>query len=229
MSAKLSSLEFARALPDTVYEQLVDLLTWGELPPNSSLSIDGLAAQLGVSPTPIREALARLEATGLVKRQARRGYRVAAPMSHQQMRELVDARRVLEVGAIERAMKNPEDLLFDLEDSYRRHQKTANRLLHLKANDSMQSAYRQYFKDDWSFHEAVLDHCGNRYIVQAVNSLSFRVHRMRQTIGSGIPDAEFALAEHSAILEAVRNRDTDAAIEAMKNHLDKLEQRVSVS
>ena len=71
-------------LPDNVYELLVQELSWGDLAPGSPLSIDGLSRQLGVSPTPVREALARLEATGMVTREARRGYRVAPPMSDEE-------------------------------------------------------------------------------------------------------------------------------------------------
>lgn len=226
MSEKIISLEMARALPDTVYERLLDLLTWGEFPPDSSLPIDGLAAQLGVSPTPVREALARLEATGLVKRKARCGYRVAAPMSQAQMRELVDARMVLEVGAVERAMRNPDELLPDLEEAFERHKRSADRILHLSKSDNEREAMRQYFADDWSFHEVMLSHCGNRYIVHAVDSLSFRVHRMRQTVGSGVSDASDALAEHQKILEAARTKNPAAAATAMKMHLQKLYQRV---
>lgn len=227
MSEKFASLKTAGGLPDTVYDQLLDLLTWGNLPPDSGLSIDGLAAQLEVSPTPVREALARLEATGLVQRKARRGYRVAKPMSQAQMRELVDARLVLEMGTIARAMQHRNELLPDLEAAFKRHQKGAQRILNMTAEDNQQEAVRDYFADDWSFHEAILNHCGNRYLVHAVNSLSFRVHRMRQAIGSGVSDAEYALAEHLEILEAVRRGDTAGAVAAMERHLDKLDIRVA--
>lgn len=57
MNEKIMSLEVSRALPDTVYDRLLDLLTWGELSPGSSLPIDGLAAQLGVSPLPCARRL----------------------------------------------------------------------------------------------------------------------------------------------------------------------------
>ena len=226
MNEKIMSLEVSRALPDTVYDRLLDLLTWGELSPESSLPIDGLAAQLGVSPTPVREALARLEATGLVKRKARCGYRVAAPMSQAQMRELVDARLVLEVGAVERAMLNFDELLPDLENAFERHKQSANRILNLSQSDNEREAIRQYFADDWLFHEVILNHCGNRYIVHAVESLSFRVHRMRQTIGSGVSDAADALLEHKKILEAARTKNPAAAASAMTMHLQKLCHRV---
>ncbi|WOP19097.1 GntR family transcriptional regulator [Raineyella sp. LH-20] len=216
----------AKALPDDVYDALLDMLTWGALEPGAPLSIDGLAQSLGVSPTPVREALARLEPTGLVRRTVRRGYRVSPPMSREQMYELADARLVLETGAIERAMRNVEALLPDLEEAYARHERSARDLLdpdRQPAHDDV----RRYFEDDWSFHEAILKHCGNRYIAQAVDALSFRVHRMRQTVGIGVSDAGDAVPEHFAILEAVRAHDVAGAVEQMRIHLTNLEARVS--
>lgn len=216
----------AKSLPDGVYEALIDMLTWGELEPGASLSIDGLAQSLGISPTPVREALARLEATGLVRRAARRGYRVSPLMSQEQMIELADARLVLETGAMERAMRHTEELLPALEKAFRRHKDSANRILAPEYSGDHQ-ALRQYFEDDWSFHEAVLEHCGNRYIAQAVNSLSFRVHRMRQTIGAGNTDAAAAVFEHRSILDAVRRGDAGSAVAEMRVHLSNLEIRVA--
>lgn len=216
----------AKTLPDDVYDALVDMLTWGTLKPGASLSIDGLAQSLGVSPTPVREALARLESTGLVRRAARRGYRVAPLMSQAQMSELADARLVLETGAMERAMHHVEELLPDLEKAFRNHERSAGKLLK-PGNEETHQYLRQYFEDDWSFHEAILQHCGNRYIAQAVDSLSFRVHRMRQTIGAGSTDAAVAVSEHRAILEAVRRHDAAAAVEQVRIHLSNLETRVA--
>lgn len=63
------------ALADQVYDRLIADLVDGRLEPDSSISIDGLARTLGVSQTPIREALGRLEATGLVTRLPFKGYR----------------------------------------------------------------------------------------------------------------------------------------------------------
>lgn len=204
---------------------LLDMLSWGRFEPDAPLSIDGLAHQMGVSPTPVREALARLESTGLVRRTARRGYRVAPPMSHEQMVELVDARLVLETGAVERAMRRLETLRPALESAFIAHRDAAQGLSAAELDDHQ--AVRRYFECDWSFHQAILDHCGNRYITIAVNNLSFRVHRMRQTIGSGSSDAQTAVHEHQVILDAVRAGDAAAAVEAMRAHLTNLELRVS--
>lgn len=64
-----------RALADQVYDRLIADLVDGRIEPDSAISIDGLARSLGVSQTPIREALGRLEATGLVTRLPFKGYR----------------------------------------------------------------------------------------------------------------------------------------------------------
>ncbi len=214
-----------KTLPDNVYDILLDELSQGRWDPETPLSIDGLAQYLGVSPTPVREALARLETTGLVRRFARRGYRVAPPMTTAQVAELVDARLTLETGALERAMKRQKELLLDLEAAYEAHRRATEALLEPEASSSRE-VLMQYFADDWSFHSAILKHCGNRYIALAVESLGFRVHRMRQTLGSGVSDAPAALEEHRRILEAVRAGDTGAAVEAMRQHLTLLSHRV---
>ena len=221
----LTKLKPAKALPDDVYDAILHMLLWGSLEPEAQLSIDKLAASLGVSPTPVREALARLEHTGLVKREARRGYRVAPPMSTSQIVELVDARRVVEAGAMRLAMANQAALLPALEESLARHQASAARLADA-TDEAEPEALQKYFEDDWSFHQAVLTPCGNRYLELAVNSMSFRVHRMRQTIGAGHSDAPAAVGEHKTILEAVRSGDAETAARAMEAHLDALMARV---
>lgn len=67
-------------------------------PLGKPLGIDGLAQQLDVSPTPVREALVQLESTAMVTRTALRGYRVAPLLSGRQLTDLFDARLLLEVG-----------------------------------------------------------------------------------------------------------------------------------
>ena len=216
----------ARALPDAEYDALLDMLTWGRLEPDAPLAIDRLARALDVSPTPVREALARLENTGLVRRTAHRGYRVAPPMSNEQMAELADARLVIEVGATERAMRHVDELLPDLERAFARHEQSAHALAEATPEDS-HDRLRTYFEEDWAFHQVILDHCGNRYLARSVNALSFSVHRMRQTVGMGVSDAPIAVSEHRAILEAVRSRDATRAVETMRSHVSNVRVRSS--
>src|SRR4026209_1976464 len=79
-------------LPGTVYEIVTDLLMTTAFDPGARLNIEELARTLGVSPTPVREALARVEADGLIVKHPGRSYTVAPLMGIEQMRELIELR-----------------------------------------------------------------------------------------------------------------------------------------
>src|SRR5699024_759432 len=82
--------------------------------PGSRLSIDGLARDLEVSPTPVREAMVSLERSGLVEYVALRGYVVAPPLDAVHMTELLDARKVVESAALGRAFQDHDAFLVEL-------------------------------------------------------------------------------------------------------------------
>ncbi len=85
-----------QVLADHVYEELLASLMDGRLEPGAAVSIDGTARELDVSPTPVREALARLEHTGMVRRVALKGYRVAPMFTREDFAELMEARLAIE-------------------------------------------------------------------------------------------------------------------------------------
>lgn len=215
-----------RGLRDDVYDALLDMLTSGSLEPDSPLTIDGLARFLAVSQTPVREALARLEDTGLVPRTANRGYRVAPPMSAAQMSELIEARLIMETSAIGHAVERDLDnLVHDLDAAFSGNIEAAERLGDPGGAED-RGRIREYYRHDWDFHQTILNHCGNRYINRAVNSLGFSVHLMRQTSGTGRIDAPTAIGEHRRIHEAVRSGDKEAAVRAMTHHLAMVSSRM---
>jgi DNA-binding GntR family transcriptional regulator len=86
-------------LADDVHDVLVDMLMNHTLAPGSRLNIEVLAKTLGVSPTPVREALARVEAEGLVVKEPRRGYLVAPLISLEDLHSLIDFRLLVEPEA----------------------------------------------------------------------------------------------------------------------------------
>ncbi len=85
-----------QVLADHVYDELMESLVDGRLEAGAPLNIDALSRELEVSQTPIREALARLEATGLVHRLALKGYRVAPLFTPEDLAHLTDARLLIE-------------------------------------------------------------------------------------------------------------------------------------
>ena len=202
------------------------MLTSGRLEPDAPLGIDRLAHDLGVSPTPVREALARLEHTGLVVRRANRGYRVAPPMSSEQVAELVDARVVLECAAVERAMKDLPSLVRDLRVALREHEAAAERVVADVNLDDI-STVQDYFVKDWAFHQVILDHSRNHYISRAVNELGFSAHRMRQTLGEKATDAAVAVSEHRSVLRGIETGDVSEGLAAMREHLHQVAVRSS--
>ncbi|WP_316668415.1 GntR family transcriptional regulator [uncultured Propionibacterium sp.] len=215
-----------RGLRDDIYDALLDMLVSGSAKPGSPLAIDSLARYFSVSPTPVREALARLEDTGLVRRTANRGYRVAPPMSTAQMSELIEARLIMETSAVGFAMERDlTNLASDLESVFASNVEAADRLGEAGAMDDRERI-RAYYQHDWSFHQTILDHCGNRYINRSVNSLSFSVHLMRQTSGIESIDTGAAIGEHRGILNAVRAGDEGAAVRAMTHHLAMVSRRM---
>lgn len=211
-----------RALRDGVYEAVLELLLDNRFAPGDSLSIDGLARELGVSPTPVREALALMENTGLVSRAALKGYRVAPPLEPQRMRELLEARTVLEEAAVRRAVPVSDDLLERLEAAHARHGAAAERVTAMRREDPEALEWdtlRAYYSADWDFHVLLLLASGNQYLLQLAQSLYPVAHRLRQSVQQGRMDVEDAHVEHGAVLEAVRSGDSEAAAAAMAAHL----------
>jgi DNA-binding GntR family transcriptional regulator len=207
-----------RALRDGVYDILLEMLLAGEFEPGAPLGIDSLSRRLEVSPTPIREALVQLEHTGLVNRAALKGYRVAPPLSVEQMKELFDARRIVEVAAAARAVSDNAALVEELREAHQRHQKAAEGFRNADPQSRL-GEYRRYFEADWNFHETILRHCGNRFLQQMAQMASTHTHRLRQSARHGSDDMALAIAEHGEILQAFEEGDSQAAAQAMDQHI----------
>lgn len=215
-----------RALRDGVYDAILEKLLDGSTPPGSSLGIDPLARELEVSPTPVREALVQLEHTGLVSRVALKGYRVAEPMTDDQLAELFDMRSVLETAAVERAAANADDLVPELRVAHAQHVLCAHRVRKLRGPGEESGAgpgdfadLREYFAADWEFHRTIIRAAGNRFLLQSADSLSAHVHRLRQTADRGTIDIDQAVDEHAAILAAFESGDPEQPKIAMREHL----------
>jgi DNA-binding GntR family transcriptional regulator len=218
-----------RGLRDAVYDRILDQLLRGEPEAGGRLSIETLARQLSVSATPVREALVELERTGLVTREALRGYRVAPPLGADQMAELFEARLMLETTAVSLAMRRANrrpELVDRLERAEARHREAGTHLTTaFSRGDRDLAAAHEYFACDRDFHAVFFDLAGNRYVREMSDSLGALVHRMRQVILRGDNDVREAVQEHEAILAAVGSGDPDAATGAMRTHIERARQR----
>lgn len=208
-----------KILRDDVHDVILAMLLEGRFQPGAALGIDALARELGVSPTPVREALVQLEHTGLVSRAALRGYRVAPPISEAQMRELIDARSVVEVAAVRLAYENRQELLPGLRNQHQRHEEAVAALADHPGDSISQAILKEYFDADWQFHLRIMEASGNRYLGRMLEPLGGHVHRMRQTMGQGEVDSAQAVHEHARILEAFESGSAQEAAKAMEDHL----------
>ncbi|WP_314504579.1 GntR family transcriptional regulator [uncultured Microbacterium sp.] len=203
-----------RLVVDDVYDQLVVLIVDGHVAPEEPLSIDALAREFGVSTSPVREALARLEATGLIRRMAMRGYRVAPALQASELRDLMEARLLIEPGAAARAASaTPRAGTVAALDA-------AVEDLAKAPRGSSYESFREYYEADRRFHHAVVAGTGNRFIMQSYEALGGQFQRFRLFSGRGVTDADATIAEHAAVRDAIESGDARAAAAAMHAHLD---------
>jgi DNA-binding GntR family transcriptional regulator len=201
-----------RMLADEVYERLLEFLMDGRLPAGAPASIDRLARDLSVSQTPVREALARLEATGLVHRVALKGYRVAPPFTPDELGKLMEARRVIEPA-------NAGMAAVRVTDRFRADMDDAMAELRSAPRGPSFAEIRPYWRADERFHRLIAAQADNPFLLHAFESLGGLVQRFRLYSGTGVTDADRSIAEHDAVLAALKDRDPQAAAAAMEQHI----------
>lgn len=205
-----------------VEDLILDRLLESHWPPGARLSIDGLARDLEVSPTPVREAMVSLERSGMVEYVALRGYVVAPMLDRGQMKELMAVRKVVECAALSWAFDDYEALLAELETAQKRHAEVLKRME--AAGRADYELMREHFQADWGFHQVLFDRARNRYLSGMVEALRAHTHRMRQTWEQGPAslDIREAFTEHGKVLEMVRRHHQDGALSALEQHLNEV-------
>jgi DNA-binding GntR family transcriptional regulator len=207
-------------LRDRVYDRVLEVLMGHDVEPGMRLSIDGLARTLGVSPTPVREALVQLERTGLVTREANKGYRVAPPLAGDQLEALFDARLIVESGAVELAARGDVDALrARLAAALDEQAAVADEVATVGADHAPDELMALFFRSDWQFHQVLFDATRNPFLEEMSEIITTRVHRMRQIVEGGGDDTARAVAEHRAILDALADGPA-GAVRAMRAHLE---------
>lgn len=226
MSKGLNKAIERRGLRDRVYDRILQILLRGDVGPGERLSIDTIARQLDVSPTPVREAMVQLERTGLVTREALKGYRVAPPLAAEQLRELFEARIMLESHAAALATPASKEMLAELRQAEAEHRRYGHEVITaLRAGGTDVELTTAYFAADAAFHGVIFEHCGNRYLAEMSESLGAQLHRMRQSVLHGVTDVREAIAEHEAIADAFASGDPEAPERLMRHHIEQVRAR----
>lgn len=225
MTAADGSSDFGgkRALVDGVFESIASLIIDGHLRAGERANIEHLARALRVSATPVREALARLEAEGLVTKENLKGYKVAQPLDARGFDKLFQLRALLEPEAAKLAANRIG----------------AYELVGLRAGvDYMKSAtaegpisnqhfedFKSFVEEDANLHRIIAESSGNELLADAIGRLRPHMHQYRLRFERAI--AEETNDEHEAIVVALEIADSAAAEQAMRTHLAKSRLRVA--
>lgn len=197
---------------EEVYDVLLSRILSAEMEPGGRITIDAIARELGVSQTPIREALHRLDAEGIVVRTHLAGYRVAPMMTSELFEDLVELRLLLEPAATRRAAERATDgdlsELRALADSMRPEELA----------DAGSRGYALFSQRDAEFHDRIAA-CGrNSFIRESLARLHTHVHLFRLSNQASV--TVDAIEEHAEIVAAIGRRDPDAAAYAMRSHIE---------
>lgn len=205
-------------LGDEVYNTLYAQLMSHKIRPGGRIAIDSLVRELGVSQTPIREALSRLEAQGLVVKTHLIGYSAADQLDQSRLEQLYELRLMVEPAVAAKAALNMSDAAIDaLEEA-------ARQMNSLEGPD-VQSAYAQFAQRDSDFHDLIAAGSGNELAREALARLHTHVHLFRLFHHSRAKKG--ANEEHAQIIAALRRRDADAASQAMRSHIERSKARFS--
>lgn len=197
-------------LGDDVYDEIKAVIMDLSIAPGDRVGIDSLARELSVSPTPIREALARLEAEHLVSKEALRGYRTTPLLTSHELGKMFDFRLTIEPLAARDAARNAtseqrEALEVELGNSG------------FPTTGTRYRDFRALNLHDERFHSLIFEAAGNPYASRAFTGLHAHLHMFRLHYSStqGSP----TLDEHAALATAIIEGDEAAAEEAMRHHL----------
>jgi DNA-binding GntR family transcriptional regulator len=194
-----SDSESAERLPasERAYRELKQLILDNEIPPGSQMLEMEAAARLGMSRTPVREAMVRLEQEGMVELRSRHGMRVL-PVSAEALGEIYEVLTALEGAAAEAAARrgaSPAEL------AALRH-----------AVDEMEEALAADDLSRWSradvrFHRLLVELAGNRRLAGLVEQVSDQAHRARELTLRLRPKPTTSNRDHAALVDAIAARD----------------------
>lgn len=192
-----------------VAERLRILIDSGDLPPGARLNEADLCGQLGVSRTPLREAIRSLATEGLIELQPNRGATVSI-VTVDDLTEILPIMAVLEgLGGRLAASEMSDQKIREV------------RVIH----DRMIGHYQrqelpEYFETNRLIHELISEGSGNQTLVDQINGLSAKVRRARFSTQMTPESWAKAVAEHEAMIQALESRDADKLERVIMNHVE---------
>lgn len=201
----------SNALRHDVVVRLMASIFQGTLPAGTRLIIRKMAEQMGVSATPIREALVELEGIGLVQFSHNRGA-VVKPFGSQQLRNIYHLRRVIESEAARCACgRIPRNNLESLGHEMRQL---------LDADTETSEWSQKAMVTDRKLHDLTARYCGNVRLADEINRYNTLMQTIREIVGNRRHAQQTALKEHVPIIDGLLAGDPERAADAMARHVN---------
>ena len=200
----------AKTLTDQAYQQLREDIIHGKLHPGDKLRIEHLKNGYGVGATPLREALYRLTADGLVNVQGQRGFRVA-DMSSDELEDITDLRVALEGMALKQSVERGDDEW---------ESRVVAAFHHLtKAESNDEPDIQEWEVRNRDFHLALVSCCESPWLMRFYEMLYDQHKRYRNIARVDRSNRRDVHEEHTAICDAALARDIDALLDANELHI----------
>ena len=193
-------------LSDQAYDELVKKIISGGYPGGTTLQEEKLASEFGISRTPVREALKRLAAEGLIEQLPRKGFRVAMS-DDDALTELFECRCGLELLALKNAMGAiPPEKIETLKEK-------------LRSAARRKDSRRIALEADGEMHALFSDHCGNRYLSALIQQFRTKTAPYRNYRNRERAPLEELITERMEILDAVLAGDTEKVSILLRKHI----------
>ena len=197
-----------QSLTNLAVERIRRAIVEGPLAFGEQVSESALAAQFGISKTPVREALLQLKLDGLVEIHPQRGTFVFR-VSEEQVVEICRFREILEAAALAEAMGHRRALLVARLDANLQEMALAHRSRELS----------QLPLIDAGFHRAILDLCGNGYLRSAYGLIEHKIHALRWRLPVHNTQVEHCQGNHAVIVDQIREGNVGKAQTTLKRHI----------
>lgn len=202
-------IDLPKSLSAIVEERIRDAIVNAELAFGQALPEDGVGLSMGVSRTPMREALARLQMQGLVVIVPKKGTFVFKP-TLADAEQLASFRLVLELEAVKRS------LTFAPEATAAALKLAADDMRKARAAEDGKA----YARADTQFHEAFFLHCNNTYVANAYHSISGRIAALRAHLSASQTSEQVtSFQEHLQIIESFEAGNVDEIVETLSRHI----------
>ena len=211
------SLNMDEYLPlrDVVFHALRRAILTGEFVPGERLMEIHLAQQLGVSRTPVREAIHKLELEGLVTMMPRRGATVAQ-ISERGLKDVLEVRRALDTFCAGLACERMTD---EDKQNLRKAFTAFEEAIHTKDTAVIAQA-------DVDFHDIIINSTGNERLISTINNLAEQMYRYRFEYIKDASQHERLISEHRMLMDAILVDNSEKAMKAARIHIDNQEESI---